>query len=169
MDSLLSLRWSILFIISFEKKKLFFSCISFFSDSEPSATRSVLQKLQQENQALIKRLECSEAARLATNTQRSLKEEEEDDNSKEDDEELETYPIMSGKRGPPCLRSSESGKRHCKRPDSLKLTDVVNCILYFYPRICICLWFVVNVYECPQMWFCEPVWNRAALWTLVRS
>ncbi|XP_078791019.1 myomegalin isoform X17 [Oryzias latipes] len=89
-----------------------------------SEMKSVLQKLQQENQALIKRLECSEAARLATNTQRSLKEEEEDDNSKEDDEELETYPIMSGKRGPPCLRSSESGKRHCKRPDSLKLTDV---------------------------------------------
>ncbi|XP_078791013.1 myomegalin isoform X7 [Oryzias latipes] len=88
-----------------------------------SEMKSVLQKLQQENQALIKRLECSEAARLATNTQRSLKEEEEDDNSKEDDEELETYPIMSGKRGPPCLRSSESGKRHCKRPDSLKLTD----------------------------------------------
>ncbi|XP_024128989.1 myomegalin isoform X2 [Oryzias melastigma] len=86
-----------------------------------SEMRSALQKLQQENQALINRLEFSEAARLRTNTQRSLKEEEED--CEGDDEELETSSIMSGKRGPPCFRSSESGKRHCRRPDSLKLTE----------------------------------------------
>lgn len=111
-----------------------------------SAIRSALQKLQQENQALINRLEFSEAARLRTNTQRSLKEEEED--CEGDDEELETSSIMSGKRGPPCFRSSESGKRHCRRPDSLKLTEAVSyialsqnmhlfmiCVLRMFPNV----------------------------------
>lgn len=84
--------------------------------------RSVLQRLQQENQAF--KANQPGVVGLSANTVNNLIQEEEEECSAEEDEELVTLQMVSGKRGPPCAgQSNESGKRHCRRPCSLDLTS----------------------------------------------
>uniref|UniRef100_A0A1A8ESA6 Phosphodiesterase 4D interacting protein n=1 Tax=Nothobranchius korthausae TaxID=1143690 RepID=A0A1A8ESA6_9TELE len=79
--------------------------------------RTALLLLQQENQALTEHQRQSEGVQLRTNMEDDLNEEEEE-------EELETSPVVSGKRGIPGVgQSHEPGKRHCMRPRSLDLTS----------------------------------------------
>ncbi|XP_008280462.1 myomegalin-like isoform X2 [Stegastes partitus] len=81
--------------------------------------RSVLQRLQQENQALKEK---QEENRREEEEYEEEEEEEEEEGIEEEDEEVETSPMPAGKRGHPCVSlSEESGKRHCTRPDSLDL------------------------------------------------
>ncbi|XP_072220626.1 myomegalin-like isoform X5 [Leuresthes tenuis] len=84
--------------------------------------RSALQRLQQENQALTERQGWAGATGLRTKGKKNLNQEEE--GSEGADEDLETSPVLSGKRGPPSFSlSNESGKRHCLRPRSLDLSS----------------------------------------------
>uniref|UniRef100_A0A1A7YGJ6 Phosphodiesterase 4D interacting protein n=1 Tax=Iconisemion striatum TaxID=60296 RepID=A0A1A7YGJ6_9TELE len=85
--------------------------------------RTALQRLQQENQALKEHQRQCEAFGLRTSMDDDLnEEEEEEEGSWEEDEELETSPVVSGKRGLPGVgQSNEPGKRHCMRPLSLDL------------------------------------------------
>ncbi|KAF7222717.1 myomegalin isoform X3 [Nothobranchius furzeri] len=79
--------------------------------------RTALLLLQQENQALTEHQRQYEGVQLRTNMEDDLNEEEEE-------EELETSPVVSGKRGIPGVgQSHEPGKRHCMRPRSLDLTS----------------------------------------------
>uniref|UniRef100_A0A1A8LUS9 Phosphodiesterase 4D interacting protein n=2 Tax=Nothobranchius pienaari TaxID=704102 RepID=A0A1A8LUS9_9TELE len=79
--------------------------------------RTALLLLQQENRALAEHQRQSEGVQLRTNM-------EDDLNEGEEEEELETSPVVSGKRGIPGVgQSHEPGKRHCMRPRSLDLTS----------------------------------------------
>ncbi|KAM9719667.1 myomegalin-like isoform 11-T11 [Menidia menidia] len=90
--------------------------------------RNALQRLQQENRALTQRQGWAGAAGPKAKVMKGLnlveEEEEEEEDSGEEDEDLETSPVLSGKRGPPCFGpSKEPGKRHCMRPRSLDVSS----------------------------------------------
>ncbi|XP_047223300.1 myomegalin-like isoform X2 [Girardinichthys multiradiatus] len=89
-----------------------------------SEMRSALQRLQQENEALKESQGRPRAVGQRRNTDSKLNPEEEKEggSAEEEDEEFESSPVLSGKRGPPCV-GIESGKRHCMRPCSLDLTS----------------------------------------------
>ncbi|KAK5613901.1 hypothetical protein CRENBAI_014666 [Crenichthys baileyi] len=89
-----------------------------------SEMRSALQRLQQENEALKESQGRPRAVGQRRNTESklNLEEEKEGGSAEEEDEEFESSPVLSGKRGPPCV-GIESGKRHCMRPCSLDLTS----------------------------------------------
>ncbi|XP_041847738.1 myomegalin-like isoform X2 [Melanotaenia boesemani] len=85
--------------------------------------RSALQRLQQENRLLTESKGPAGTVGLKRNAKKNLNQEEEEVSGGED-EEVETSPVLPGKRGPPCSTlSNERGKRHCMRPRSLDLTS----------------------------------------------
>lgn len=90
----------------------------------PSSIRSALQSLLQKSQVLKDSQGQAVVLGLSTEkTHRSLNQEEieEEEEDEEEDEEEESSPVPIGKRGPPCVRKEEQGKRHCTRPCSLDL------------------------------------------------
>ncbi|XP_026230057.1 myomegalin-like isoform X3 [Anabas testudineus] len=89
-----------------------------------SQMRSALQSLLQKSQVLKDSQGQAVVLGLSTEkTHRSLNQEEieEEEEDEEEDEEEESSPVPIGKRGPPCVRKEEQGKRHCTRPCSLDL------------------------------------------------
>lgn len=85
--------------------------------------------LQQENEVLKENLGRPGALGRRGDTENDLtrdeeEEEDEEEGSEGEDDELENFPVLPGKRGPPCFSlSNESGKRHCMRPRNLDLTS----------------------------------------------
>lgn len=129
---------------------LFFKLLSSFKVLQPEScatfylgqsllwpARCVLQRLQQENQALKESRGRAGAVRLGGNKQPSLRsqtweEEEEEEGDEEEDVEKEegTSPqnAPAGKRGPPSVNlSKERGKRQCTRPLTARHSQPVTC------------------------------------------